>query len=422
MIECYEACPDKLSRRHFICKSFMKDEFYMEYKHARAINSRTDEFKCHFGPFIKAIENVVYKHAAFIKHVPVRDRPGYIDGMLRRAGAKYAATDYTAFESLFTAEIMQNCEMIMYKHMTQHLPERDHFKELCDVLMGMTVCQFKNFTAHVEATRMSGEMNTSLGNGFSNLMFMLFMCEVVKNMKNVVGVVEGDDGLFVGDGEWPTEQDFSNLGLIIKMEMHEELNTASFCGLIYDEVDQKNLTDPIAEILTLGWTTRRYARARPNKLKMLLRSKALSMAHQYPGCPIVQELAMYALRVTRSIDIRHFVYEGAMSEWERTQLIQALEFGVKNLTFPEPGMRSRELMERKFGVTIAEQLQLEEYFRNKDDLLPITCHVINMHAHRHWSDYYSVYSTTSRVDSREMEYPAYHFHKLPKRGCAVKQQ
>jgi hypothetical protein len=42
-------------KRWWICKSFMKDEPYVAYKHARAINSRSDEFKCAVGPTFKLI-------------------------------------------------------------------------------------------------------------------------------------------------------------------------------------------------------------------------------------------------------------------------------------------------------------------------------------------------------------------------------
>lgn len=47
--------------RYHECQSFMKDEWYMEYKHARAINSRSDEFKCYVGPMFKLIEEVLYQ-------------------------------------------------------------------------------------------------------------------------------------------------------------------------------------------------------------------------------------------------------------------------------------------------------------------------------------------------------------------------
>jgi len=47
--------PEK-AQKYFACKSFVKDEVYPKYKHARAINSRSDSFKCAVGPIFKLIE------------------------------------------------------------------------------------------------------------------------------------------------------------------------------------------------------------------------------------------------------------------------------------------------------------------------------------------------------------------------------
>lgn len=89
-----------LTKRDFRNKSFMKDEPYGEYKHVRNIFSRTDVWKCMLGPYMKAIETIMYKHPSFIKHVPVLDRPKYIMDMLYTVGAKYIETDYTDRKSV----------------------------------------------------------------------------------------------------------------------------------------------------------------------------------------------------------------------------------------------------------------------------------------------------------------------------------
>jgi hypothetical protein len=69
---------DKNRKRLTVVKSFIKDETYPEYKHARAINSRADPFKCLVGPIFKLIEKEVFRHRDFVKNVPVKDRPKYI--------------------------------------------------------------------------------------------------------------------------------------------------------------------------------------------------------------------------------------------------------------------------------------------------------------------------------------------------------
>jgi hypothetical protein len=394
----------------FECKSFQKDEPYVAYKHARAINSRSDEAKILFGPIFKLIEHSVFKDKSFIKHIPVANRPQYITERLYRAGGKYVATDYTAFESLFTAEIMRAVEFELYSWMVRDLPSGPEFMEMCDsVLAGRNVCRFKNFYTEVDGVRMSGEMCTSLGNGFSNLMFMLYMCERA-GCTNVSGVVEGDDGLFSMNGKPPTEADFRDLGLFIKAETHDSLTEASFCGIIFDLEDGVNVTDPRVEWASFGWTTRRYARARRSKLMTLLRCKSLSLAHQYPGCPIIQALADYGLRVTRSYDVRAMMSSKGISMWEREQLIAAIKDEKKIRerlkSRPEPPLNSRFLVERKFGITVEAQRRVESYLDSLMSVHPLSSPDMLASADPTWCHYDLFYVSTESRLSPTLERPA----------------
>jgi hypothetical protein len=384
----------------------MKDETYPEYKHARAINSRSDEFKCAVGPIFRLIEKQVFKHRAFIKRVPVSDRPRTILESLYRVGAVYVATDYTAFESLFVKLIMESCEFELYDYMTQYLSDGENFMRLLHVVLGgENICDFKTFTTYLEATRMSGEMCTSLGNGFSNLMFMLFMAEE-KGCTCVEGKVEGDDGLFAMLGPPPTTEDFARLGLIIKLEVHHDLETASFCGLVFDREDCVNVTDPREVLATFGWTANKYLKARSSKKFALLRCKALSLAHQYPGCPIIVALARCALRVTRSVDVRNLVYNWR-NTYEREQLIAAFE---SNVVFVEPPKRTRHLVEKLYRIPIEHQFAIEAYLDSVVALGPLEHHLIDLHMSPVWKHYWHSYSSTEVTrtpDQQWVQCPAY---------------
>lgn len=389
-----------IKRKNIVNKCFMKDETYPEYKHARGIFSRADWFKCRVGPIFKLIEEELYQKPEFIKHVPVKDRPDYIFDKVYQPGAKYWATDYTAFESTFVRELMKSCEFELYKYMTKDLPCGPDFISLLDqVIAGTNYCTFRDFQLIINSTRMSGEMNTSLGNGFSNLMFMLFMCHE-KGMKDVFGVVEGDDGLFRGSGDIPSSEDFKQLGANIKLVVHNEINTASFCGLVFDPDDRANITDPVQELLSFGWTTRRYARSSSRKLKVLLRCKALSLAHQYPGAPIIQELARYGLRVTRSVDVRHHVKNGVMSMWERDQL---LSFYLNKVPYKEVGFGSRRLCEDLYNVSIDVQLSIEKYLASLDTLQPLDSDEILMLCSKVSQSYFNKYVVETHIDDEDME-------------------
>lgn len=349
-------------------KSFIKDEFYSELKYPRTINSRTDRFKTYVGPTFKAIEKVLFSRPEFIKKVPVASRPKYIIDRLFRLGGKYIATDFSSFECSFTDEVMDMCEFELYYYMVQSLPHANRFREILeDVIAGDNVLDFKYFTAIVKATRMSGEMNTSLGNGFTNLMLNLFVCSELGIDVSDAIVVEGDDGLFSVD-DWPGTDLHEKLGFTIKLEVHENIEEASFCGLVFDIHDGNNLCDVKDVLATVGWLNQKYRSAKTTKLRGLLRCKALSFAHQYPGCPIVQEMAQAFLRLTKSIDVRHLIMKSCANEYERELASQYIGTPVPYRTV---GAGSRLIIEEKYGVTVTEQRKLEDYFRAVTQIEPI---------------------------------------------------
>lgn len=400
----FTSIDDPLKKYRWL-KGFMKDEVYPDWKHARGINSRSDEFKCYMGPIFKLIENEVYKIHHFIKHVPVADRPRVIMEALYSEGAQYMATDYTAFESLFIRELMEACEFELYDYMTQFLPEHDAFMREChETLGGENVITYHDFVIRILATRMSGEMCTSLGNGFSNLMFMLFLCEE-KGCTGVDGFVEGDDGIFTGYGVLPTSADFAALGLNIKVEMHDQLSTASFCGIIFDETDCINVTDPREVLASFGWTTNQYARARSSKLKALLRCKALSYAHQYPGCPIIDALSHYGLRVTSGIDVSGVLEKSHhLTMWDREQQKDALRSARKLARTASP-MATRLLVEEKYQLPVSFQLMIESYLDNCIVLAPLDFPFLRDSIPESWIEYFEKYERSCSRFSKDLCYP-----------------
>lgn len=390
LLQCYRQFPH-CGERFFACKGFMKDETYPAYKHARGINSRHDRFKCEVGPIFKLIEEQVYSLKWFIKHVPVAARSKHIRDCLYALGRKYYATDYTAYESLFVKELMDRVEFRLYDYMTQFLPVHDHFMDLCeDVLAGVNKIVYKFFTIYLPATRMSGEMCTSLGNGFSNLMFALFVA--YKSGCEIDGFVEGDDGIFaLLKGQGLDVSLFTRIGLNIKLEEHVDLCSASFCGIIFDEQDCINVTDPREVLASFGWTTNRYVKAGKGLRLDLLRAKSLSYAHQYPGCPIIDSLAKFGLRMTRSRDIRYFVAERwQVNQWEREQLLDVL---YADIPVVEISMRTRLLIENKFGVTVELQLSIEHYLDSLVTLGPLEIPCFDLMTPQSWRDYYVRYES-----------------------------
>lgn len=355
---------DKIPQECRNLKCFSKDESYVpDMKHARCINSRVDEYKNMVGPHYQCISEKLFKMSWFIKKIPINERPQYIIDLVQRGGAYYICTDYTSFEAHFDSDLMEDCELQLVEHMVKNLPDGKDFLRWARVKTGTNKLAFKNFSVEIGAKRMSGEMDTSLSNGFSNLMFMLYFFHK-QGLTNPAGVVEGDDGLFVVDHKID-EQFFKDFGLNVKMELVSELNHASFCGMVFDLSEKTNVTNPIHELITFGWSSAKYARSKEGVRKCLLRSKALSMAYQYPACPILSVLSAKICELTAGYDSLALLQRRGdfTCQYEKAIIVEAHAFFEKHKLLDEPGPKTRILIEQLYGVSLPDQIEIENYIR-----------------------------------------------------------
>lgn len=406
----FQNIKDKYDSKHRNVKSFVKDEFYPDYKHARAINSRSDEFKTLTGPIFQLISDELFKRPEFIKKIPVHERPDVMLRDLYQENGKYFCTDFSSFEAHFRKVIMEDCEFQLYEYMTQHLPEHDDFMKMCfDVIAGTNHIEFKNVLMQIDAKRMSGEMNTSLGNGFSNLMFLLYICSITPGCENVRAKIEGDDGVCSVTGTPPTTDAFKKFGLRVKIETYTDLCRASFCGMVFDIQEKNNVSDPRDVLATFGWTSSRYIRSKKSVHMTLLRCKALSLAYQYPSCPILSSLARRVLFLTRSHEVKNFVEKQGKFLYNQYDIDLFLIAEKRNrqglLLFAEPGVRTRQLVEELYGIPIAEQLIVEQYFDSMQVIEPINHPVVLSWMPQQWKHYYNNYVCSVSPTSANYDYP-----------------
>jgi hypothetical protein len=391
-------------------KSFQKDETYPIYKPARGINSRSDAFKVRVGPIFKLIEKELFSLDWFIKHTPADERAQEIKDALFQSSCKIIGTDYTSFESLFTKELMECCELQLYKYMTTEIDDQDWYPIVEAALTGENVCVFRDkFSISVDATRMSGEMCTSLGNSFTNLMAMKFIAKLI-GMKNLRGRIEGDDGIFTFYGPTPTPKDFARIGLLIKIEEYDSLTEGSFCGIIADEDEMINVTNPITALLNFGWASRQYVGASLKTKLKLLKAKSLSLAFQYPGCPILQKLADYGMRMTMGIQ---GIYVKHLDSYHKEQFMQMYTKFKDKIPHKETGFKTRILVEKRFGISIQDQEIIESYLDNKTDLSPINCLAILSNCPMDGIDYYDKY-VVDYNDPKEIDYCVLDSYSLKK--------
>lgn len=352
LAECYDrldgGTPTEKQRRKIA--SFIKTENYPEYKHGRWINSRSDYFKAYSGPWFKAIEESVFAHHSFIKHVPVPERPDKIKSMMRE-GARYFASDYTSFEAHFHPLFMEACEGVLYKYMLSNFPEVSEVisKTIFGTNHGATR---RGVSFRLKGRRMSGDMCTSLSNGFSNLMIWDFFAKKKGTIYD--GFVEGDDGIFaIYKGDAPTVDEYKSLGFTIKIEQGDDPLKMGFCGILAG--DGQNMRSPSDFLCSFGWTT--DTSCTDHTAGCLLRAKALSAAWEMPHCPVIRAIADRALFLTREFSPK-FIKDGYH---------QIPPSDLKLPTFA-PTATTRLLFERSFHVSVEVQLDLERRIRDGESL------------------------------------------------------
>lgn len=325
--------------------SFVKTECYPEFKYPRLINSRCDKFKVFAGPIFKTIENEVYKLPQFIKHIPIPDRAQLIAD-LKKAGMHYYNTDFTAFECHFTKEFLLECECALYEYMLQY---SDDAKFITTVLTGTNRARTRTgIRVNVQSRRMSGEMCTSLGNGFTNLMLFEYIRYVKNGFKippvPVSGFVEGDDGIFASDVV-VTKEDYEKLGFTIKINEVDDPRKASFCGMIFLTPGQV-IKEPRKVFMSFGWTHSMICAGR-KIMDGLLRAKALSGVYEIGNCPILGVLFREALKRTRDV-APIFIKDGYHFYPDEIPLTKF-----------EPTMETRVLFQEIYGVSVDTQLLCE---------------------------------------------------------------
>lgn len=384
----------RLQAKHFFVKCFIKNESYNCYKIPRAILARTDEFKCVIGPFIHQLEKILYNfknangHFEFIKTLPFCDRakylsskfglrPGFIDRPTEIL-PRILITDFSSFEASFSEPFMKNCEFRFYYRVALQFVEGLEIMKTLKRILGVNTLIFSSYLATVLARRMSGEMNTSLGNGFSNNMLIKFVL-FLNGITIFELIVEGDDSLVCYNGPIFDDTVFVSLGFVIKMKYVESINLASFCGQIYNPVSFVVFTDPIKFVLNFAWLSMKFRNVPIGYIKELLKGKALCALYQYAGCPIVQPFVLRVLYLTKDCNTRLDTSADAYKQQIYSEMIEKFKAGkIRPLPIT---IESRHIMADAFGVAINDQIIMEHIFSTMA-FGPVVCPPIMLYCHQ----------------------------------------
>jgi len=355
-------------KKHRKIKMFVKDEFYepnakKEYKYPRLINGAHDVYKCRVGPMFRRMEQEVFaKVPFFVKKIPVEKRMEYIYNLLYRPGAVYYQSDHESYETCFTRAMMDSVEFELYRFLAPDDKDGKQFLKDIELLLETNQCDSTLLSVWILATRMSGEQNTSLGNGFSNYVFLKFAA--MKAGRKLTACVEGDDGAASTNGTIPQEV-FDSMGLKIKLVEFPCLGDMSFCGLLQDDISRQNITDPLKILARFGWSSRKYVGSGQRTKNALIVAKALSYAWCYPHLPVVRPFCDYMLRTCPS---NHFDIVRVINGLDHYQRVEYMRAFDNRFTLPiyAPHVETRNMVDRLYGITVAQQLACEAKFKNAE--------------------------------------------------------
>lgn len=274
---------------------------------------------------------------------------------------RFIASDWSSMEGQCTEKVKLNVELSLFIWMTQCIEDLTLRKLVIEIATTNLHVITRHCEIKMSTCRNSGELATSIGNGILNHVVTSYILRKF-GCKNVVGVKEGDDGLFSYYGPEVTEKQAAEIGFNLKLIHVDDMFSAGFCQM-FGTTSGNQFCDPNKFMAKFGFVSRTYSTSKDSKHLSLLKAKALSFANMYPHQPIVRQLCNYILRKTK----RHTISQkmiNRMDLWDKLKYVEAKEFNIPDFVL-DVEMMNR--VEQLFGVTIAEQFALMKYFDEKDD-------------------------------------------------------
>ena len=151
--------------------------------------------------------------------------------------------------------------------------------------------------------------------------------------------------------------------------MHSDIRNASFCGLIFSEPGHI-IRDPRPVLAKFGWCMRRYINSSDKVRMALLRSKAISLACEYPNCPILAPFAHRVMELTKNASHSKMLrLAGQLDTYTRRSVLSNLAdrpWQRKPNILPQ----TRVLMENLYHIPVPLQHCWEDVL-SKVDLGPV---------------------------------------------------
>lgn len=331
-------------------RMFLKDDKYEVdgVKEPRCIQYRSKRYVLALGRYLKPIEDELLSSNGLqdmpfsAKHLNSYGKAS----QLREAWDSYPSPvaillDHSKFDAHITYEMLE-CEHWYYRQVYKNDPLLNRLLRWQILNRGQT----KNGTRYtVKGTRMSGDVNTSLGNTILNYAMIVAWLEECSIQARVV--VDGDDSVVICDASDVGKVDLSlwkEYGMETKSQFAYEFESVEFCQCRPVEIDGvwRMIRNPCRLVKRAPWTVKKY---QPNVEKRLVRTIGFGEAVCNYGCPVNQAYANW------------FMAQGT-GRLIRSELVRRSK-GEERIVNAPISSSTRESYYRAWGIPPSVQVQIE---------------------------------------------------------------
>lgn len=341
-------------------KTFIKKEAYPECKPPRTINSRHDAFKVLVGPFTHQIEKDVFSSRWTIKGKNLNDQNHTVFTRLNQADY-FLSMDYSRWESSVGPEVIRMIEMPFFRRYASPYNWDFHRWLEGHILNNALQSKGRN-SCKLNGVRMSGDMHTSLMNTYLNMHLTAYIFDTLHVQWD--GFFEGDDGLvgLWGNHNWQhiinnVQVISRHLGFDLKVIGADQLYKVPFLSRHYLSPTVA-VRDPFKALCHAQWSFSLHK----HPADVIVRSRGFGLAFENSGGPILPNLGNLFLR---------FSGGGKMcfDQWWKEQFnAPDVTHAVQFESYPSSDVRFK--FQELFGITVAQQLEIEWYLDN-DDLVKV---------------------------------------------------
>lgn len=351
-----------LEKDSFITE-MQKLEFYdvekLADKEDRGIQYRTPTYNAALARHLHNVEPAIYRQLFNQDATPIvakgyspLERGLIIDAMASRfVEPMFVLADHSRFDAHVNAELLEE-EHRTYLRLRGYAPELQTLLSWQKKSKGVSHGGVKY---HVTAKRMSGDLNTALGNTLLNWAMLASFIRINKLDADLF--LDGDDSVMILE-----KQDFPDLaahclkfGMVTEVVVVDDIHHAEFCQsrLIYTRIGPVMVRNPW-KTLDVMTKTPRFIREQKSA-NGVLAATAIGELMQAPGVPVIAPAAAALARWTGEVPV-HITPDdfGRFLVYRTTTVVERVD------------PTARVELEHAWGMSISEQLALEAYYEQFD--------------------------------------------------------